>query len=88
MLPSSFVKIMLEMHKAEDIILCIRNVSVRRCNFIESPSGFVFICAFVEQDALPRCVEGLKYMVLNQFVSLFPDKNDQNMIWCFNIHSG
>lgn len=73
---------MLETHKAEDIILCIRNGAVRRCNFIESPSGFVFICAFVEQDVLPRCAEGLENMVLNQFISPFPDKNDQNVIWC------
>lgn len=57
---SSLVKIMLEMHKAEDITLCMRDAAVRICNFMESPSGFVFICAFVEQDVLPWCVEGLE----------------------------
>lgn len=28
------------------------------CNFTKSPSGFVFICAFAEQDVLPRCIDG------------------------------
>lgn len=54
-----FLKIMLQMHKAEDITLCMRVTAVRMCNFIESPSGFVFICAFVEQDVLPRRVDGV-----------------------------
>lgn len=37
----------------------MRVAAVRICNFIESPLGFVFICAFVEQDVLPWCVDGL-----------------------------
>lgn len=58
LLPSSPIRIMLQMHKAKDITLCMRGTAVRKCNFIESPSGFVFIYAFVEQGVSPGCVEG------------------------------
>lgn len=58
MLPSCLVKIMLQTYKAKDIILDMRDAAVRICNLIESPSGFVFICAFVEHDVSPCCVEG------------------------------
>lgn len=57
-LPSFLVKIMLEMHRAKDITLSMRDTAVRICNFMKSPSGFAFNSAFVEQDVLPWLVEG------------------------------
>lgn len=37
---------------------CALEIVGKICSFTKSPSGFVFICAFAEQDVpLPRCID-------------------------------
>lgn len=58
--------------KCTKALRCERDAAVRKCNFIESPSGFVFICAFVEPyypGVLEEGVVVVFVVVWNEFVA-------------------